>query len=489
MARTDLVIGIFFKHSIGELQVQKIAESCYRITPQVAIRETQSIFLEVSQSLSLFTVRGIVSRVHVILKNYSVSAQVYLATDPFRCLAKAYLSEDYTKSQVTSENKIQNASFISLDDLPWSQLPIDALYCFFDPFRKPHEEEDKEIKKLIHLMKAMGVLNFDVFLKIPIKSIGSRFGKIGLLLYEHALGTRKVVWQYFQVQNQIEEFIDVDSDLEGESFDYILFISKSLLDSISMRLRARTLRVNRLLIEFKLKKSFLQSDDLSSLVRSFDFQLPIAQGSTLGILPIIRESLSFYFGQSPLLSPICSILIRVLETSPGHATQKNFFHTDDFLVEAHDQLLNRLIARIGKENVFYANSVDSYSPEKAWTKTLCFKQKNVQLQSSKLKSSESQSSFIQSDEDSMQRPTRILKKPQSLEFESFEVLYSHEKTWRVLYWIGPERLVSEWWISSPVHEVVNRDYYQILTESREKLWVFFDRNFNPPQLFLHGYFD
>ena len=89
----------------------------------------------------------------------------------------------------------------------------------------------------------------------------------------------------------------------------------------------------------------------------------------------------------------------------------------------------------------------------------------------------------------IQRPTRILKEPVVLEFESFEMIRSDEQQWKVLYWIGPERLNSEWWISSLRDEGMNRDYYQLITESNEKLWVFFDKNFNPPPLLLHGYFD
>ena len=495
MAGTNLIIGVFFHSTIDALLIQSIAESCYRITPQVFVQSrsltsSSSVFhssrpfilLDVTQSLHLFSQQRILLTLKVILNRYQVSAELISATDVFRCRAKSSFLEFHHSTEESL-----------------AHLPIDAAFCFVDPFRALLDEEKKQIQFLIQQMKAMGVVHFDFFLQIPLQSIGSRFGKIGVTVYEHASRMKNVPWPPFLVQEQIEEFIQLDHELQIQSLEPLLFILKNRLDFICLRLKARSLRLNRLWIQLN-----LQSQDPPY---SIDLKLPMAQGSTLGILPILREMLSRGLEQTPLSSEVSSVWVRVLDTSPGHSVQKNFFHSDETLAEAHDQLLSRLISHLGVENVFYAKPAASYCPEKAWSKTLCLKTNHSRSHDSRShflteqdKNLKKEKKVLESPPESthltLKRPTRILKEPQWIEFESFQLLRSQERDWKILYWIGPERLKAEWWVTSPAIDdstpaphPINRDYYQVMTDANEKLWVYFDRNVQPPQLFLHGYFD
>jgi len=345
-------------------------------------------------------------------------------------------------------------------------------------------------------MKAMGIIHFDLFLKLSSQSIGSRFGKLGLTLYEHASGKQKLPWQSFQIQDQIKESLDLDEESQMDSLEPLLFVLKKLLDLISLRLKGRNLRVSRLLVELKLHSSYLLSSVTptdQNILRAFDLRLPMAQGASLGILPILRQKLSVDFESHPLPSSVTQVNIQVLETSPGHCIQKNFFHSDDVLAEALDQLLGRLIAHLGTENVFYAQLVSSHCPEKAWSKTLSLNSSPTPPSLSLLASSSSQIGLQKTsdvcDAPHLKRPTRILQEPQWMEFKSFQLLRSQKKDWKIIYWIGPERLTTEWWVNAPNQKRVDRDYYQLITETHEKLWVFFDRTVHPTELFLHGYFD
>ena len=60
-----------------------------------------------------------------------------------------------------------------------------------------------------------------------------------------------------------------------------------------------------------------------------------------------------------------------------------------------------------------------------------------------------------------------------------DLLESRKRRWRILSFLGPERVSGEWWLGG-----FARDYYQVETET-ERLWVFRSGG----GLFLHGIFD
>jgi nucleotidyltransferase/DNA polymerase involved in DNA repair len=191
----------------------------------------------------------------------------------------------------------------------------------------------------------------------------------------------------------------------------------------------------------------------------------------------------------PLQAPARSISFKVLETVPGHGAQKNFFHTQEIEAENWDQLLGRLLSRLGPEHVFQATLVHHYCPEKSWQKTLNQKRMSQKESSPISVSAPSHaSSHASAPTSHLKRPTRILKTPEPLHLKPSLLLHPSGKTWRVKAWEGPERILTEWW-KEPFSREVNRDYYQITSEENEKIWVFLDRNQDPPQAFLHGFFD
>jgi len=61
----------------------------------------------------------------------------------------------------------------------------------------------------------------------------------------------------------------------------------------------------------------------------------------------------------------------------------------------------------------------------------------------------------------------------------------HRKSWQILEWHGPERLSAEWWDEGGFH----RDYYRVLTETGEQLWIFSTGPKHQSRLYLQGYFD
>ena len=121
----------------------------------------------------------------------------------------------------------------------------------------------------------------------------------------------------------------------------------------------------------------------------------------------------------------------------------------------------RLNDRLGLDKAFFAASQESYLPERAWKKNPV-KPKPVQLSIP-------------------ERPLRVLKTPKKLkQEEDFFILAA--KRWKVEALLGPERLSGDWWLQDEA-----RDYFKVLTESGEELWIF-----SAPgkrDYFLHGIFD
>ena len=116
--------------------------------------------------------------------------------------------------------------------------------------------------------------------------------------------------------------------------------------------------------------------------------------------------------------------------------------------------------------------MDRYLPEKAWRKII----------EAHFKSKEKEPFSMQQ---CSLRPTRLLNEPIKLRWDSKRFLFfsqeRHQKgMWKVIDTQGPERISGEWW-----DKAFFRDYYRVLSETGQELWVFKDQK----EFYLHGYFD
>ncbi|MCM2322655.1 MAG: hypothetical protein NDJ90_05290, partial [Oligoflexia bacterium] len=211
--------------------------------------------------------------------------------------------------------------------------------------------------------------------------------------------------------------------------------------------------------------------------RSWRLDFPLPQGSTVGILPILRDRLTHELARKPLDAPVDSLWIEVLETAPGRGAQRDFFSAKEEEDEAVESLVARLLQKLGPSRAFTARPVDRYLPERAYERAL------------ETEAHGSAGGPPGPARPAPPRPTRLLGVPERIVARG-ELLQQPAvgKSWRVLAWEGPERLSGEWW-----REPFDRDYYRVATESGERLWVFRDRRdrrgASGGALYLHGYFD
>jgi hypothetical protein len=82
-----------------------------------------------------------------------------------------------------------------------------------------------------------------------------------------------------------------------------------------------------------------------------------------------------------------------------------------------------------------------------------------------------------------ERPLRVFKEAIELQRQD-NFYFLGNRSWSVKESFGPERLNGEWWLNK---NDIERDYYRVLTETGEELWVYLHKTTG--QFFLQGFFD
>lgn len=436
--------------------LQALAESCFRFTPQIAIRKEeeesaeQAVFLEITASHRLFSEQLLSLKLITLAKRFGYLSRVTFGDSAGEAFALA-----------------RNPSFFYGRD-----LPLEALVDFAFPFELDPEAEKKVIQ-LIRSLDVLGLKNVGEFGHLPPATLASRFGKEAVRLSACVRNEWQHAWPGFHPVSQVIERSAVEN---SENLEALVFVLKSLVDRMVARLCGRGERALVLQIDFDLVKwGYLKREPNAKAIRkSFKLALPLAQGSVSGILPLIQEylaqkmSLALTRDQAFFEAPIDSVSLTVLETAPSRGAQRDFFSKKEEQAEVWDALVARLAQKLGKERVFTAVPVKRYLPEKAFSRTL---------------KKEKPEAYVQPDWPA--RPSRLLKYPEPVTKQGAIVIHPITgKKWQITQSVGPERLSGEWWNSN--FEGFNRDYYRWRTAQGEELWVFSDLK---EEFYIHGYFD
>ncbi|MBY0471427.1 hypothetical protein K2X30_09690 [bacterium] len=440
-------------------QFQEFAEACLRLTPKIAVRPGNrgggfsAVFLEFQgrATLSPDFARKKIAFVQALARRMKVGA-------PAACTEGAHAMEALSLARFGEHTGHASVS----------KLPIDALLDYITPFEY-EEEISKKFRDQIPVFKMLGVSKIQDFVRLPTSLLASRFGEEVVLASQRlsawVFPETLPVWPYFHIQEQVAEKEDFYFE-PLENLDSLLFILKHLSNRVMARLRGRGLKAAELELVLELEGN----SQIGRPIRNWKIQLPIAQGSYLGLLTVLRERLSYDLGYQPLEAAVRSAEIRILETAPGHGMQRNFFSRKEEEAEAWDALVGRLLQKLGKKNAYRAQPVDRHLPEKAWKPVAPEAPAALVAASPGLRPL-------------LERPLRLLRKPEPMQrLGDYLISQLSKKRWKVSNWQGPERITGEWWWKN-----FKRDYYQVTTDAGEKLWVFSVPE--QPLYQLHGYFD
>jgi protein ImuB len=423
-----------------EIAIEKLAENCLRLSPQICFRGKEALFIEYGKCLKIYSEEGFFSRLQVILRRLGLSAQIAKGQD----IPDSFVLAKYQKSNLDS-------------------LPLDALVDLADPLNRDPVAQ-KYISKMVLNFSDLGIRTLKEFRKIPSQELVSRFGPVAALCQQRLKSESTVPWPVWKPEEKIfEKFQFPYFEFYGE-LEPILFELKKQLDHIFQRLWARSLKAQSLEVRIYTETNSFNPRSFKNF--HFDFLLP--QGQTKGALNIIKERLSKEFEKNPICTPIEGLETRVHSTVPGAMAQKNFFHNREEVAEQFYSLLGQLAEAHGAENVFHAQLMEDRRPEKSWRKTSKPALSQVNLEGR-----------------IPLRPTYLLK-PQKIDVTA-GFIHIHKKAFKIVKWSQCVERITGGWIEmeSAMKNQYDRNYYQAEIESGVVLSVFQ----TPDQgYYLHGYF-
>jgi hypothetical protein len=454
----------------GREKLESFAESCLDFTPQIALREEHTLFLEFSASLHLFSEESLPTLVREKALRFGIPhGRIVIANEPGTALALAR----YTITGTTAATLVVPPDAGRLETL--APLPLEALHDLVQPFYSPEEPKELEkrakIERVFELLKKLGLRTLEDFSRLPARQLPARFGREGAELSLHLRNPLPALWPVWAPAEKIQERFDIDAadpfamngcgDVAG-----ILEALRIPMDRTCERLRARGLKTSALHLTL--------TPDRGD-PREWAFSLPVPQSKTDSIFPLIRDRIDFEIQKNPFDSAVSSLLLKVEETAPGGGQQRDFFSKKEELSEAWDSFLGRITQRLGEDAVYRAKLKASHRPEAAWEKIL-------RPAADITEAPHEQPQFPP-------RPVQILEPPLRLRVsqdgDGATWLYPEEARrahgWKVVKKHGPERLTGEWWNGDAF---LARDYYRIDTQA-EVLWVYI----SPDQrLYLQGFF-
>jgi len=414
---------------------QSLAEVFYRFTPQIEARRDRALFLEISKMKNLYSEESFLRRAYFTLQRLGIKARFGIAQDLGTALAFACYGTN--------------------DKLA---LSIESLRFYLDPFANK-EEMTRDIAHFIFTLKGLGINTLEDFLKISAKELSSRFGQMGLLAYLQASAPRYSPLKTFTPRMTVREKHEFDLEYPVENLEPIYFTMRGMLDKIALRLRGQGKRMRQFDVVLKQEHALRQEDRHYKV--SVILQLPYISSKV--IFQITREKIENQLQFKPLRARVSDFEIVVTETAPYFMIQKDIFaQKKEETDESFFQLVSRFATKLGDKSVFFAQTRESYLPEKNWKRVSELKP-NMLVQKDVLP----------------ERPLRLFDKPISVRFFENKLL-TNSFTEEVDTLVDKEIVLADWW-QSPLERI----YYRLKTKSGKQLWVYK----NQEGYFVHGVFD
>jgi protein ImuB len=409
--------------------MEEIAEHCLRFTPQICLRGSDAIFLEIGRCYRLYSEDTFLRRATALLGKLHLPVAIGLADSLEWALVRAKFRDP---------------------------LPLEALFELADPLG--HDARAPElVAKLVGALRLLGIRRLEEFRSIPRRELASRFGPVGLLCRQRLEGELPMPWKPWFPPEVVSESAEyLYSDFEA-ALEPLLFEAKKLLDRIHARLRSRGLKAAALELRIRCEKLSISPERERRL--KIEFLLP--QSDAKGTLAILREFLAKEFSRRPLLTPLEKFTITVTQTVPGFEAQRNLYHNREERQEAYAALISQLTQAHGSGSVFQAEAVEERLPEGSWRK-VARAGKGAELAGR-----------------IPLRPTHLLK-PRRIEVAG-DYVYIRKKPYRIGSWAEYTERISARWL----HGTVERTYFQVEVEGGPLLWIFLDPENN---YYLHGYY-
>ena len=423
--------------------LRELGNWSYQFTPHIQLPGSQtpnsqmqnSLLLEVGHSLRLFQDKENLAR--QLLEKIPAGFQPYqlaFCETAFAALLLARAQDDATPDSAVPPT---NAPlFFSLQDLPaqsvrWLQLADDK----------------------IALLESMGIVTLEHLFALPHDALAKRFGPDFMLYLRRLTGAVPDILPSWQLPDQFRATLEFLHELD--TTDQLLFPLRNLLARLQHYLQARQLATTELHFILTLRNRTLQHWPLALAAPHYRSE---------HMLPLLQLKLAQLQLQAPVLALQLAVN-RFVELPRGQQDLLTPWQSDNV---SRQQLVDKLKARLGDDNVCGLGMVADHRPEKSWAACVPGAGKILADPASEKNNEQAQE----------QRPFWLLSTPQKLRDK--KGLPLHEGELQLLK--GPERIDTGWWDDQPV----NRDYFVARQPGGRLLWIYRDRV--DLHWYLHGIF-
>lgn len=400
-----------------------------QFTPYVSLKQDDGLLLEVASTLRLHGGLGtLLNKLRMGTDQLGYRVACGVAPTPMAAWLFARSREQGLRIRACTEP----------DDLEQRTASLPLIWLDWPP---------ETLRKL----SALGITRIADCLALPADGFSKRFGPALWLDLQRLLGRLPDPRAYFVLPETYRARTEFGFEVNDAMA--LLFPLKRLLSEMEGFLRGRGAGVAecRILLEHSGKQSSTISIRVAKPERHTDRLLALA-----------REHL----GRAQLPATVLALGIQVDRLLPLVESSASWLPDPREQADGWYQLLDKLGARLGSDNVYRLQPVDEHRPEQAW--------KSVGV--SGTWKTLSHNHYAQT---TRPRPLFLLPSPRKLLIDD-ELPLCHGK---VDLLAGPERIETGWWDG----QTVMRDYYVGRNPYGETLWLFRDLR-EAGSWHLHGYF-
>ena len=400
-----------------------------QFTPAVVLKGNEGLLLEVASTLTLHHgLQAFLGTLRRSVHELGYSVSIGIAPTPMA----AWL---FGKARFHGY-KIRMCTNIADVEARLADLPIALLDW-------PHDVLSK--------LSSLGIVRFAECLALPSEGFAKRFGVERWYDLQRALGTLPDPRLHFIVPESY--CARTDFGFEVNDALALLFPIKRMLTEMEGYLRGRGAGILEyvVLLEHANRTRTTVKVGVAKVERKADRLLSLA-----------REHLT----RLELPDTVLALSIQVERVQAFEEVSESWLPDPQREPDSWFQLLDKLVARLGPENVYQMQAVDDYRPERSWkssTATTPIKPKAASATAAT----------------AALRPLFLLRKPRKLVAENGRPLCHGV----IALLSGPERIETGWWDGQPAC----RDYYVGRNALGETMWLY--RNHSDlASWYLHGYF-
>lgn len=400
-----------------------------QFTPNLTLKQDEGLVLEVESTLRLHGGLGaLLNKLKMGTDQLGYHVECGVAPTPLAAWLFAKAREQGLRVRAcTNVNELESRT---------AQLPLTL-------FDWPQET----LRKL----SALGITRIADCLALPADGFSKRFGPDLWLDLQRLLGRLPDPRAYFVLPETYRARTEFGFEINDAMA--LLFPLQRLLSEMEGFLRGRGAGIVE--CRLQLEHSGKQSSTISIRVAK-------PERNTDHLIRLAREHLS----KAQLPATVLALSIQADRLLPLIETSASWLPDPREQTDGWYQLLDKLTARLGSDNVYRLQAVDEHRPEQAW--------KSVGV-SDKWKTM-SQNHYAQA---TRPRPLFLLPSPRKLLLDD-DMPLCHGK---IDLLAGPERIETGWWDGQPVM----RDYYVGRNPHGETLWLYRDLR-EAGNWHLHGYF-